>query len=370
MRYTQAIIDLAAIRGNLGLIKQKLAASGRLMAVVKANAYGHGLVRVAKAALESGCEQLAVAIPEEGIVLRAAGVAAPIAVLGLIPPEQAEECVINRLTVTVCEHGHLPPLSQAARKYGLPAGVLVKVNTGMNRIGANPREVPALIAAINQTPGISWAGLFTHFASAGGPDLSYADKQLDNFKQLLQTLTEGGLKPPLISSSASGAVFNLPHGHFDLARVGIAMYGLYPSDFIAQEHKLCPALQLVTRIAQIRAVAAGEPVGYEMNWREEENCLIAVLPVGYGDGYSRSLSNKASVLIGGRRYPAVGNICMDQMMVCLGQNSAAQPGDQAVLVGRQGGESITLEELALQANTINYELACNIAARVPRIYTD
>ncbi|MDR3349012.1 MAG: alanine racemase [Acidaminococcales bacterium] len=369
LRHTQAIIDLAAIKDNLRTIKNQLAnPKTGVMAVVKANAYGHGLTAVAETALSAGCSHLAVALPDEGVALRQAGIAAPVIVLGLIAPDEADVCARHNLTVTVCADEHLPPLAAAARKTGRPVGAMLKVDTGMNRIGASHAEAIKLAGRLKNMAGLHFSGLFTHFASAGGPDLAYAHEQLGKFRALVGRLEETGLRPPLVSAAASGAIFTLPDSHFDLVRAGVAMYGLYPSDFIAARYKLSPALQLATRISYIKGLSANESVGYEMAWRAKEDCRIAVLPLGYGDGYSRLLSNRAQVLIGGRRCAVVGNVCMDQMMVCLGANCDAKAGDQAILVGRQGGEAITLEELAQTVGTINYELACNIAARVPRVY--
>jgi alanine racemase len=369
LRHTRAAIDLAAIKNNLKTIKSHLASPGTgVMAVVKANAYGHGLTQVAETALAAGCSHIAVALPDEGVALRQAGLAAPVIVLGLIAPEEADVCARHNLTVTVCAEEHLPPLSAAAKKNGRPAGVVLKVDTGMNRIGANPGDAIKLAGRLKNMKGLHFAGLFTHFASAGGPDLDYAKGQLGKFRALVSRLEELGLRPPIVSAAASGAIFTLPESQFDLVRAGIAMYGLYPSDFVASRHKLSPALQLSTSVSYTKDLAAGESVGYEMAWRAKEDCRIAVLPLGYGDGYSRLLSNKAEVLIGGRRCRVVGNVCMDQTMVSIGADSAIKAGDQAVLIGRQGNDAITLEELARAAGTINYELACNIAARVPRVY--
>ena len=369
MRHTKAIIDLAAIKNNLKVIKGRLRNPGTgVMAVVKANAYGHGLTVVAEAALSAGCSHLAVALPDEGVALRQAGIAAPVFVLGLIAPEEADVCARHNLTVTVCASEHLPPLVAAAKKTGRPVGVMLKADTGMNRIGAKEADAVKLAGQLKNMAGIHFSGLFTHFASAGGPDLSYAKEQFGKFRELVSRLEEMGLRPPLVSASASGAIFTLPDSQFDLVRAGLAMYGLYPSDFIAARHKLSPALKLATRISYVKDVAKGAAVSYEMTWRAKENCRIAVLPLGYGDGYSRLLSNRAEVLIGGRRYGVAGNVCMDQMMVCIDDNYDIKAGEEAVLVGEQGEDAITFEELARSAGTINYELACNIAARVPRVY--
>jgi alanine racemase len=368
MRHTRAIIDLAAIRNNLAIIQQHISPPSGVIAVVKANAYGHGLVEIAKASLEAGCSHLAVAVPDEGALLRSAGITAPIVILGLAAPEEAAACAERQLIATVCAEEHLPPLARAAHAYRQPVQVMLKVDTGMNRIGAPPQEALRLAGLLHEAEGLAFSGLFTHFASAGGPDLAYAKKQLAILQDLLAKLKTRGILPPVISAAASSAIFTLPGSHFSLVRAGIIMYGLESSEFLAQQVRFQPALQWVTRVSHVKKVSQGSLVGYEMTWRAEEDCWIATLPVGYGDGYSRLLSNKGFVLVGGRRRPIVGNVCMDQLMVSLGKECDAKPGDEAVLVGSQGRERVSFAELAKIVGTINYELACNISARVPRVY--
>lgn len=370
MRYTRATIDLQAIRDNLSTIKKSIVNPDKtnIIAVVKANAYGHGLVPVAKAAVNWGVSHLAVAIPEEGQLLRQAKITAPVIVLGLIPSEDAELCVREKLIVTVSQPEHLEPLILAAKKLGQKACVMLKSDTGMHRIGADQEGVVKLAKVIHANNNLDFYGLFTHFASAGGPDLSYAKLQAEKFQKLVKEMTELSLRPPFVTASASGASFTMPDCQFDLIRAGIAMYGLYPSDFLQQNYSLEPALRLSTNISYLKKLPANTPVGYEMTYNTDKACYIATLPIGYGDGYSRRLSNKAKILVQGEFYPLCGNICMDQMMACLGPETTAKAGDEVVLVGKQGDNSISLEELAEIVGTINYELACAITQRVPRIY--
>ncbi len=370
MRHTRAIIDLSAIKHNIAIIKQQLKPGTDVIAVVKANGYGHGAIEVARAALSAGVTRLAVAIPDEGVELRAAGITAPIIVLGLIADEEALLCAENHLTVTVCAPEHLPSLSRAAQRTGCPVSIVLKTDTGMGRIGAKKREALELAQVIKNSPGLDLASLFTHFASADKKDLTQAKQQLADFNLLLKNLEDLGLRPPLVSASASAAVFSLPDSQFDSVRLGIAMYGLYPSDEIRRYVELKPALSLTSRISYVKKLPAGSPVGYGATYHTKRDEYIATLPLGYGDGYSRRLSNQARVLINGRSYPVIGNVCMDQFMVSLGSDEAAQAGDLAVLVGQDGGECISLEELAALAGTINYELTCNISARVPRMYIE
>lgn len=369
MRYTRAVINLDAIKYNIDIMKKclKNPATG-MMAVVKANAYGHGMVHVAKAALEAGCSHLAVAIPEEGIMLRESGIKEPVTILGLIAPEQAEECVEYGLTVTVFVKEHLECLIAAAKKTGKKAKIALKSDTGMHRIGADNSGIMEMASFVKTQPLLSFDCIFTHFASAGGPNLEYAKKQEELFAELIKSLENEGLRPSIVSACASGGMITMPDSQYDFVRAGISMYGLYPSDFIHEKYTFKQVMSLVTNIAYIKKVKKGTPIGYEMTWTADKDVYIATLPVGYGDGYNRRLSNKGYVLIGGERCPIAGNVCMDQMMVCLGETTDAAVGDEVVLVGSQGGNSITFEELADIVGTINYELACAVSARVPRVY--
>ncbi len=370
MRHTRAIIDLGAIKHNIRILKERLRPGAGITAVVKANGYGHGAVEVARAALMAGARDLAVAIPEEGKELREAGITAPITILGLIAPEEALLCAESGLTVTVCHPQHLPPLTAAAQQSGRRINTLLKIDTGMGRIGADAETAAAMAEIIPQSAGLKWAGVFTHFASADSGDLTEAKRQLAQFKDILCQLENGGLKPPFISAAASAAAFSLPESQFDSVRLGIAMYGLYPSEEIRRYVQLRPALSLLTRISHIKKVPAGAGIGYGPTYRAQADEYIATLPLGYGDGYSRLLSNKAKVLINKEFYPIVGNICMDQMMISLGKETDLKTGDLVTLVGAQDEKRVTLEELAALVGTINYELACNISARVPRVYTE
>lgn len=372
MRHTHAIINLQALKNNLSTIKKSIINPEKtgIIAVVKANAYGHGLIPIAKAALEWGVSHLAVALPSEGIELRTAGITAPIIVLGLIAPEEAEQCVKHKLIVTICESAHVQILTQAAKKTGAKAKAMIKVDTGMNRIGTNHDGAIKLAKELANNESIDFHCLFTHFASAGGPDFTYAKMQAEKFSRLVQELEVLGLRPPFITSSASSASLTLPQCQYDLVREGISMYGLYASEYMHQHQELEPVLKLVTNISYLKKVPANTCIGYEMSYKTKEECYIATLPIGYGDGYSRLLSNKGRVLISGEYYPLCGNICMDQMMVCLGAQTNARVGDEVVLIGKQGDREICLEDLAELVGTINYELACNLAQRVPRIYVN
>ena len=368
MRYTKAIIDLQAIKYNLAIMKNAIKKDTNIIAIVKANGYGHGAVEIAKTALEAGCSHLAVAFPQEGVILRQAGITAPILILGLIAPQEAQTCIDNNLIVTIAMAEHLPPLITAAQNSNTTAQTFLKIDTGMNRIGTDTQNAINLASKIKETDHIELLGLFTHFASAGGSDLSYAKLQLARFQATIEQLEKLQLKPDLVSAAASSAILNFPESHFNLVRAGVAMYGLHPSAHLQKKYQLQPALSLTTNISYIKKLPANSSIGYEMTYQTKEDTYIATLPLGYADGYNRLFSNKAHVLINGKRYKIAGNVCMDQLMVDLGQDSTIKVGDEVTLIGKQKNDAITLEELADLACTINYELACNLSLRVPRIY--
>ena len=369
MRPTHAIIDLAAIRHNVRELRSYLC-DANLAAVVKANAYGHGAVPVSKAALSAGATSLAVAIPEEGIELREAGIAVPIFILGLVLPEQADLVVKHRLITPVCSMDSALVLSAEAARQGRRAYVMIKVDTGMGRIGVPPEQAKQLVVELSKIPSLELMGLFTHMATADASDKSFAVQQLREFSQSLSALREANINLPYLSAANSAGIIDLADGHFNLARAGISLYGLPASNELHNNPRLIPAMQLKSKISYVKQVSAGSPIGYGCTYTAPSPTYIATIPVGYADGYSRQFSNKADVLIGGRRRKIVGRVCMDQIMVDLGPACDAQIGDEVVLFGRQGNEEITVTELAGLAGTINYELVCSVSSRVPRIYAN
>ena len=370
MRPTQAIIDLSAIRHNVRQIRGSLPVTTRMIAVVKANAYGHGAIPVSRAALGAGADSLAVAIPEEGIELRAAGIHVPILILGVTLPEQADLLVDHDLTATVSSSEGLRALQAAALKKSKQARVMLKLDTGMSRIGIQPNAlVPFAREALN-LDGINVIGLFTHFATADDADSSYTMTQFECLNEAVRSLQDAGLSVPVLSAANSAATDSFPAAHMDAVRPGIILYGLPPDPAMHMHLDLKPAMSLVTRIVFIKHVPAGTPVNYGCTYCTESPTWLATLPIGYADGYSRHLSNKAEVLVQGIRRRVVGRICMDQTVIDLGPECDAAIGDEVVLCGRQGQNEITLTELAGLAGTINYELACGISPRVPRVYLD
>ncbi|MDR3566055.1 MAG: alanine racemase [Negativicutes bacterium] len=364
IRPTVAEIDLAAIRHNIGQIRATIGPKTKLVAVVKANAYGHGARPVSRTALQAGADCLAVALPEEGAELREAGVTVPIFVLGLTLPEQADFLVQHNLIATTCAPEGLRALDGAARARGRRAQIILKVDTGMGRIGVTPDHLAGLLGHTATMSGIEPVGMFTHLAMADASDKTCAAGQLT----LFQTAVDQASSLPYLSAANSATIIDLPAGHFNTVRPGIILYGLPPSNEMHHTLDLRPAMSLKSRIVYIKQVPAGTDISYGCTYTTDRQTYIATLPLGYADGYSRLLSNKAHVLIGGRRRPVVGRVCMDQLMVDLGPVCDAAIGDEAVLFGRQGAAEITVTELADLVGTINYELVCAVSARVPRLY--
>jgi alanine racemase len=368
MRATRAEIDLAAICHNIRQIQSVIKPTTTITAVVKANAYGHGVIPVSHAALSAGADCLAVAIPEEGAELREAGFTVPILILGLTLPEQAETIVHHELTATVCTAAQLFALAQAAKSCNKQARIMVKVDTGMNRVGLPPDQLLAFIRQIQAYPQLLLRGVFTHLATADAADKEYAYRQLNTFEQALQQVSLANITLPFISAGNSAAVIDLPDSQFTTVRPGIILYGLPPSHEMHRQLNLLPAMSLHTKVVHVKEVLPGTAVSYGCTYCCPEKTWLATLPIGYADGYHRALSNKASVLIGGKRRPLVGRVCMDQIVVDIGPVCDVAVGDDVVLFGRQGNEEITVTELADLADTINYELVCAVSSRVPRVY--
>jgi alanine racemase len=370
-----AEVDLAAIEHNLRELRRITRPSASLMAVVKANAYGHGSVAVARAALQSGADFLGVARIDEALALRAAGLAAPILVLGYTPPERAAELLANDLTQTVFSPEAARLLSATAVQKGRTLRVHLKVDTGMGRIGlpAGPQALlqNAVAAALEiaPLPGLEIEGVFTHFASADSTDKSFTHQQIDRFMDLLDLLRQNGLEIPIRHAANSAAIIDLPETHLDMVRAGIALYGLYPSDEVAKDRiRLIPAMTLKARVVQVKSVPAGFSVSYGMTFRTERPTIIATIPVGYADGYSRALSSRGRMLIREKAAPIAGRVCMDMTMVDAGEIPEVAVGDEVVIFGRQGAARLGAEEVADILGTISYEVVSALTARVPRVY--
>ena len=359
-------IDLEAVRHNARQMLARLSEGTRLMAVVKADAYGHGAVQVAQAALEAGASALAVAIPEEGECLRAAGIAAPILVLGGIEPDAAGAVVRCGLTQTVFDARAIAALSQAAQRLNRPARVHLKLDTGMSRIGVRTAaQAAALARAADEAPGVRLVGAFTHFASADEEDASQTQQQIARFEDMLRAVEAVHGAPLLRHACNSAGIYRYPQAHYDMVRGGIALYGCAPAPGIGG---LRPAMRWTTRATFVKDLPAGERISYGGTYTAARDMRVMTVPVGYADGYRRAFSGRAQVLVRGRRAPVVGRVCMDQMMVDVTDVPGCAAGDEVVLLGAQGGEAISADEMAAWADTISYEILLAPSARVPRTY--
>ena len=371
MRPVRAEVDLDAIAHNVRLLADT--ASGSLLcAVVKADGYGHGAVPVARTAVESGAEVLGVALVAEGAELRDAGIAGPILVLSQAAPDELEDLVAFDLEATVYTAAGVEALAAAARRGrrtdANPVRVHLKVDTGMHRVGAQPTEVVPLAKEILDAPGLALASVWTHCAVADEPGNAFTDLQLDRLDVTLADLAAAGIEPPLRHAANSGATIDHPRARLDLVRCGIAVYGLPPSPALAGRLPLRPALSLVAAASHVKRVAAGERLSYGLRYRCARDSTIATVPLGYADGVPRRLgATGGEVLVGGRRRPIAGTVTMDQLLVDCGDDPV-QPGDEVVLIGTQGDETITADDWAAKLDTIGYEVVCGIGPRVPRRY--
>ncbi|MFN8486993.1 MAG: alanine racemase [Caldilineaceae bacterium] len=371
IRPTWIEIDQTALVNNVNLVRKQIGAKRLLMAVVKANAYGHGLVATSAVLLAAGADRLAVATLVEGIELRQGGIQAPILVLGYTPPWLAAEAVHYNLTTTVYDDELLAALDQAAIP-NRPVLVHLKVNTGMNRLGLGAAEALGFLEAARRFTQVQVEGIFTHFATSDLADKTFAQAQFACFRDLLAQLAAQDLRPPLAHAANSAAMLTLPETYLDMVRSGIALYGLHPD---ADETRLPagfrPVLSWKAQVAQVRHLPAGESVSYGREFVAPHPMMIAVIPVGYADGFPRRPLHWQSVLIHGQPAPILGRVCMDQTMVDVTAISTEQEpvkqGDEVVLIGRQGNAELNVDEVAARLRTNNYDVVSRILARVPRL---
>jgi alanine racemase len=367
-----AEVDLNAIRHNVGLLARLVSPAG-LMAVVKADGYGHGSVAAAYGALEAGATWLGVALVEEGVELRDAGIEAPILLLSQPPVEAARALVDAGLTPVVHNVRFVDALAKAAADAGVDSQpVHLKVDTGMHRIGCSPSEALDLAPAIKKHRELHLQGLLTHFAVADEPDNPYTARQVAVFEAVRKELARSGIRPPLVHAANSAAVLTVPEARYDLVRCGIAVYGIAPASELDGRLALKPALSLKARVSYVRHLVAGERLSYGLRYELEVPSTVVTVPVGYADGVPRRLGEVGGeVLIGGRRKPIAGTVTMDQLLVDLGPTDAAgdvEVGTEVVLLGRQGDDEISATEWAGWLGTIPYEVCCGIGDRVPRRY--
>jgi alanine racemase len=364
----QVEIDLDAISFNVQAYKHHLDPQVEIFAVVKGNAYGHGAVPVAQAALAAGANRLAVHRVSEGIELRKAGIEAPILVMGYTPPDGAALITRWHLTPSLITLDFAHALSAEASSAGITVPVHIKVDTGMSRFGLLPGEVLDFLRELRNLPGIFPEGLFTHFATADSEDASFTRRQLSIFQDVLNAAQGDGFELPVCHTANSAAAMRLPETHFQAVRLGIALYGLDPSDQWPPVFEIRPALTLKSRVSRVRELPPGTGISYGLTYITQGKTRAALVPVGYGDGYHRSLSNRGSVLIHGQRAPILGRVCMDQFVVDISAIADVNQDDEVVLIGRQGDDQIRAEEVARLAGTINYEITTALLPRIPRLY--
>jgi alanine racemase len=367
IRDTRAVIDLTAVAGSIRGIRGLVGDRVRIMAVVKADGYGHGAVQVARTSLGAGATHLGVAYAQEAVEIRGAGIPAPILILGAAPPESIETVLQFDLAQSVSDT-ESPRALSAGASAERPARVHVKVDTGMGRIGLTPPDTPDYIAFLKTLPNLVVEGIFTHFPKSDEADPAFTDNQIKTFTGLLGELSSRGIDIPIRHMANSGGVLAFPESYLDMVRPGIMIYGLYPSNEVKRSIPLTPAMSLATRIRFLKRVPPGTPISYGGTYVTAADTDVATLPIGYADGYRRLLSNNYEVLVRGERAPVIGRVCMDMTMVDVTHIKGAAVGDEVVLMGRQGAAEISTDEMAEKLSTINYEITCLIGKRVPRVY--
>ena len=379
---TRAEIDLNAYAHNIKELRRITHSDASLMAVVKANGYGHGSIQVAREALQNGAQWLGVARFNEAVELRKAGLEAPLLILGYTPADLARPLIEFDLTQTVYSYSNAEIFSGEASKLGKKISVHIKVDSGMGRLGlvtnalvpeqtireANPNPVDT-IDKITKLAGLDVQGIFTHFATSDSADKSYANQQLEIFLDFLHELHRAGLQPPIRHAANSAALINMPGSHLDMVRPGIATYGLNPSNEVSKNKlTLKPVMTLKSRIIHLKKVSAGFNVSYGITYQTDKPTTIATVPVGYADGFNRLFSSCGRMLVHGQKVPIIGRVCMDLTMLDVGHIPDVEIEDEVVVFGRQENATIAADDLASQLNTINYEIVSTIMPRVSRIY--
>ena len=365
---TVATIDLSAVAHNVAQVRRCVAPSCDIIAVVKANAYGHGLVEMTQALQRLGIARFGVATIEEGLTLRAAGIQAPIVMLGALFPPQIPDLVANSLTPVIHEPAGAAALAKQLSPTAQPYAVHLKVETGMGRLGLTLAELSTMLSAAEFKGPLRLEGLMTHLADADGDDRSFSDEQLAQFHAAVDRARQAGFKVPLVHAANSAAIVRYPAAHFSAVRPGIMLYGYHTLPALVTSPELKPVLSLTTTVVQVRKLPVGASVSYNRTFVAKRPTHIAVLPIGYADGFNRLLSNRGAVLLRGQRAPVVGSVCMDMTMVDVTEIAAVQAGDQAVVIGQRGTLAIRADDVAELLGTIPYEVLCAIGPRVPRHY--
>jgi alanine racemase len=369
MRPAYAEIDLGAINFNLRQVRKQIGASPEIMAVLKANAYGHGMIPVARSILnEKTASSLGVAIVEEGISLRRNNIHAPVLVLTAPDEHQLQLFAENDLEVTLCSLSVAQKLNRISARLAKKAVVHVKLDTGMGRIGIPPNDAVEFIGRLLKMKNIYVKGLYTHFATSDEKEPTFARRQLSEFNSVVRALNAGGVHIPVKHCANSGAILQLPGSCFDMVRPGIMMYGYYPSCEIRKTLPLKPAMSIRATIGFLKTAEKGTSISYGRRYHTKSKTNIASVTVGYADGISRRLTNRTSAIVNGRRCPVVGTICMDQLMIDVGRRATCKVGDVVTLMGREGDQEISVWDISNALGTIPYEVCCGISERIPRAY--
>jgi len=365
----KADINLDAIAQNAKHIKMQLKPGVKLAAVIKADGYGHGAVPVAETVYDLA-DWFAVSNIEEALELRASGIEKPILTLGYTAPLQLEEAIRNQITLTLCDMESAKEISEVASRIGLGAEVHIKVDTGMGRIGfPADSSVSSQVVAAVKLPNITATGVYTHFARADEQNKDATELQFKKFLAFIASMEKQGITGLLRHAENSAAILSIPEYQLDMVRLGISLYGMYPSEDVVPDNLILqPAMEIKSHIAFLKSVPAGTCIGYNATYVTTKPERIATVPVGYGDGYPRALSNCGRVLVHGKSVPIVGRICMDQLMIDVTEVPDVKRGDTVTLMGREGKEWITAEEIGALSHSFHYEMVCNVGKRIPRVY--
>jgi alanine racemase len=369
MRITHAEIDVQKLHSNYHNTRGALLPDVKVMGIVKANAYGHGVLDISRLLTDFGIDYLGVGFLEEGIYLREHGLTVPILVLGGVLDNQIRSFLDNNLDITVSSLEIAERIEhEVIRDKNLKARIHLKIDTGMERIGVHSENAFPFVERVCRMKHLDVVGIYSHFASADERDKAYTHYQFDRFQSLLKKINAMGIEIPLKHIANSGALIDMPETYLTMVRPGIMLYGIYPSLETTERIPIEPVLSLKSKIVFIKEVPANTSISYGRKYFTSKRTKIATIPVGYGDGYSRRFTNNSEVLIAGKRYPVVGVVCMDQMMIDIGYDASIHVGDDVILIGESAGEKISAWELAERAGTNPYELLTGIATRVPRVF--
>lgn len=364
-----AEINLDAIGNNIREIRKRIKAETQLLAVVKADAYGHGAEEVSKVCLYNGADQLAVATCDEGVQIRQWSIQVPVLILGNTVEGQLETVINYGLTQAVFSFETAKIMSDIATKLNKTALVHIKVDTGMSRIGFLPTdENIEEIEKIFALPNLKVTGIFTHFATADEKDKTFTNVQYKRFRFVTDSLNEKGYTGFIRHCANSGAILDMPELQLDMVRAGIIIYGMYPSNAVTHPINLIPAMSLKSQVSYVKFLEENVSIGYGRTFFTTKKTKVATVPIGYADGYARAFSNRARVIVNGRYANVIGNVCMDQMMIDVSDIPDVKEGDNVIIMGSDGKNTVSAEELADISKTINYEIVCNVGKRVPRVY--